>query len=332
MTIPKYTPTYKPSSLSSLPPIVLGALAGMDVQGELILGTWLYGGGVDHDVRDDPTWTPYMMADRVLAGQVFINLKPEVDKLVRQGKLGRFPIALRFHAQFAKNSGLSGYALLHGSNASAGDFLIAGFAEVAEAFDPVAGDYDIELDLHYVFNDIVDPNGNYWTDTVRAAVARAVTNDSPRNYKLSIGWGATCLVEVRHGDTTYYGYPSPLARPVRPLPAGKLDIAALERKRAAELEAQILVQLKRKLGATDVAGLADRKRRLLWLFYSFGSYWSSTYLGRLNSSEDELARLCRERLSSELRKEIERALLGKRPAGSQPTWADVTTGGQKART
>ena len=34
--------------LSALPPILGGLLAGMDTQGELILGTWLYGGGVDY--------------------------------------------------------------------------------------------------------------------------------------------------------------------------------------------------------------------------------------------------------------------------------------------
>ena len=34
MTISKHTNSYKPSRLSSLPPIVLGALAGMDVQKE----------------------------------------------------------------------------------------------------------------------------------------------------------------------------------------------------------------------------------------------------------------------------------------------------------
>jgi hypothetical protein len=48
-------------ALSVLPPIALGVLNGMDVQGEMILGTWLYGGGVDHDI-EDPLWTDYMMA------------------------------------------------------------------------------------------------------------------------------------------------------------------------------------------------------------------------------------------------------------------------------
>jgi hypothetical protein len=45
MAIPKiYNPN--PGSLSGLPPIVLGVLAGMDKQGETILGTWLYGGSM----------------------------------------------------------------------------------------------------------------------------------------------------------------------------------------------------------------------------------------------------------------------------------------------
>lgn len=311
--------SYKPSSLSGLPPIVLGVLAGMDVQGETILGTWLYGGRVAHDIFDDPLWSNYMMADPTLAGQILVNLRPAVQKLVDGKKIGRFPLAERFHAQFAKNSGMSGYALLHGTNSAVGDFLITGFAEVSKAYDPVDGDYDIELDLTLVFNDIVDPNKNYWTDIVKSAIATLVTPNSSGNYRLSIGWTTKCLVEVRkRTELTFYGYPSPWPIPVRPLPRAKLDVSALEKKRAQEIEAKIIAQLTRKLLPSDHAGLADRKRRLLWLFYHLSSYWSSTYLVRIKTGNDELARLLKERISGELRNEIVQTLQGKRPAGPEP--------------
>ena len=247
MTISKHTNSYKPSRLSSLPPIVLGALAGMDVQGETILGSWLYGGGVNHDIFDDPIWSKYMTADPTLAGQILSNLIPAVQKLVDGKKIGRFPLAERFHAQFAKNSGMSGYALLDGTNSTVGDFLVTGFAEVWEAYDPVDGDYDIELDLTLVFNDIVDPNKNYWTDVVRSTIAKLATPNSSGNYRLSIGWRTNCLVEVRKKtQLNFYGYPSSWSRPVRPLPRGRLDVAALEKKRAQEIEAKIIAQLTRK--------------------------------------------------------------------------------------
>jgi hypothetical protein len=320
MTIPKHKNSYKRSWFSGLPPIILGALAGMDEQGETILGSWLYGGGTDHDVFDDPFWSKYMMADPTLAGQVFINLRIAVEKLLKRKQLGRFAFSERFHGQFSQNSGMSGYALLHGTNSSVGDFLITGFAEIADAYDPVEGDYDIRIDLTSVFNDIVDPNGNYWTDTVRAAVARLVTPNSSGNYRLSIGWTSKCLVEVRNGTTlNFYGYPSRLPIPVRPLPAGKLDEAALQKKWAETIEGKIVAQLNRRLQPTDRAGLADRKQRLLWLFHRLGVYWSSTYIERINRGTDELARLLKARISGELRNEILETLRGKRPPDPEPT-------------
>lgn len=305
-------------ALSQLPPIVLGVLAGMDKQGEQILGTWLYGGGVAHDIRDDPLWSDYMMAHKGLAAQILVTLKPAVQKLVNQGKRGRFPISERFHAELTPNSGMSGYALLHGSNKDAGDFLVAGFAEIADAYDPVDGDFDIRLELSYVFNDIVDPNGNYVMDKIRSTIARIITLDSPRNYRLSIGWKANGLVEVRKGVLNFYGYPSPYLLPVRPLPAAKLDVAALNRKWALEQDAKIIAQLQRRLLPNDRVGIADRRSRLLWLFYDLDSYWWSTYRTRLATDTDELARLVKQRLSTELRKEILQTLQGKRPTTPRP--------------
>ena len=61
----------------------------MDVQGETILGTWLYGGRVDHDI-EDPSWSSYMMAHDGLRRQVLARLKPAVQKMADMKKLGRF--------------------------------------------------------------------------------------------------------------------------------------------------------------------------------------------------------------------------------------------------
>src|SRR5262245_57298424 len=85
------------SSLSSLPPIVLSVLNGMDVQGETILGTYLYGGGVPHDI-EDANWTAYMTAHQVLAGQILMHLRPLVQAIADRKNLGQYPIFDRFHA------------------------------------------------------------------------------------------------------------------------------------------------------------------------------------------------------------------------------------------
>lgn len=309
------------SVLSSLPPIVLGALGGMDVQGEQILGTYLYGGGVAHDV-DDPDWAEYMMAHKVLKAQIMSQLMPAVKEVADKKTLGRFPVVVRFHAEFPENNDLSGYALLHGSNKSAGDFTITGFAEVSEAIDPKDGDFDIELELRFVFNDIVDPNHYYTMDTIRSKMATIFTLGQAQPYRLAIIWYSKCLAEVRPGAIHFSGYPAANRRTVRPLPRATLDVEGMNKKRAAEKELLIVDQLKRKLAADDVKALADRKNRLLWLFYGIGSYMSGTYLDRLNNggSDDELAQLMKQRISKELRAECIEALKGKRPTGTEPEW------------
>jgi hypothetical protein len=307
--------------LSGLPPIVLGLLTGMDKQGETILGTWLYGKGGQYDV-EDPSWTTYMMAHVGLRNQIFAKLAPAVRKILDRKKTGRFPISERFHAEFPENSGFSGYALLHGTNSAAGDFLLAGWAEVQEAVQPVQGDYDIEMDLRFVFNDIVDPNGKYVMDTARSIAAKIVTLGSPKDYRLSIHWSSSCLAEVRKDKGIFFsGYPSANPRAVRPLPESKIDWVASEKRYAKEIEAKIVAQLQRKLPPRDVASLADRKRRLLWLFYDLSGYWSGTYLHRLKTAagSDELVGLLKQRVSGELRAEILDALRGKRPQGVEPT-------------
>jgi hypothetical protein len=306
--------------LDSLPPILLGLAAGMDTPGEYILGTYLYGGGAPHDVYDDPMWTAYMKDHEALRGQIYARLIMAVKTIADGGIKGRFPIVERFHAEFPENRGLSGYELLHGSNRDAGDFQLIGWADVADAYEPADGDYDIDLDLRYVFNDIVDPNKNYLSDRIRAVVADAVTLGQPRSYRLSIHWGSYCLAEVRQGGIEFYGYPSGRGIPIRPLPGGRLDIAKLEKKRAVEIDAAIVGQLKRHIRSDDVASLADRKGRLLWSFYRIGYYLRPTYLKRLEypRSGDELPDLLRTRISRGLRVQLMEALKGTQPEMPEP--------------
>jgi hypothetical protein len=308
-------------SLSGLPPIVFGVLMGMDKAGELILGTWLYGGGEDHDIVDDPFWTDYMMAHKDMRRQIRDRLRPVLFKILEGKKLGKFPIRERFHAEFPENSDSSGYALLHGSNGTVGDFLITGTAHIQEANDPAEGDYDIELDLRFRFNDIVDPNGNYIMDKIRSTIAKVVTIGRAKNYRLSITWGARGLVEFRkaHG-LSFWGYPSDHRRPITPLPRATLDVADSHRKNAKDIEAKIIAQLQRKISSSDIPSLADRKKRLLWLCYGLSGFMRPVYLERLTAdrASDELVRLLHTRITSELRAELIEAVRGKRPQGVAP--------------
>src|SRR5204863_7055831 len=140
------------------------------------------------------------------------------------------------------------------------------FADVQEAADPNDGDFDIELDLRFTFNDIVDPDPEYGRDTVRSWFAYAVTLGHPKDYRLSISWASTCLAEVRHGKVVHVaGYPSEYPTGVR-APLSKLDVTGPSLKLLRAIEPMIVKELQRTISSDDVAGLADRKRRLLWLF------------------------------------------------------------------
>jgi hypothetical protein len=293
----------------------------MDTAGEQILGAWLYGGGVDHDIVDDPYWTGYMMAHQEMRRQIRDRLLAALWKILDLKKLGMFPISERFHAEFPENSGYSGYALLHGSNKTAGDFLMNGTAEVREPYDLAEGGYDIEMDLRFRFNDIVDPNSNYTMDQIRSVIAKVVSFGRAKDYRLSINWGSSCLAEYRKpkGRSTSLfltGYPADYLRAVRPLPRAKLAPNT-----AKDYDEKIISQLQRKISPRDIASLADQKRRLLWIFYtiSFGLL-AEDYRKRLTAASrgDELVRLLHDRISREWRAEIMDALRGKRPPGNEP--------------
>jgi hypothetical protein len=278
---------------------LLGLLTGMDDEGEYILGTYLYGGGKPVTIFDVPMWTTYMKQNEGLRRQIFGRLILVVKDILitvpRDIKAGkkkdRYPISDTFHAECPENSGFSGYALLHGTNKTVGDFRLTGWADVQDAVDPADGAFDIDLDRRFAFNDIVDPNENYRMDTIRSVFATVLTAGRAKSYRISISWGSSCLAEIRPGKPTVFsGYPSDLTRVVRPLPRATLDPIASEKNLAKQIERKIIQQLRRNIPARDVASLADRNRRLLWMFYRLSGYMGPAYLDRFSraAQDDEL--------------------------------------------
>ena len=209
-----------------LPSFLQALLPGMDDQGEEILGNYLNGGGGDRDI-ETPTWTDYMMKHPVLAGQIISALRDSVKEIVGRKKLGIAPISNTFHAEFPENSGFSGYAQLHGSKSTVGDFRLSGYADVHRAAGFGNDNYDIDLYLRFRFNDIVNPNPKYWTDSVKNFLAQYYTFGRAQSYRLSINWGSTCFAAVRNewDDIKFFGYPSPLPLPIRPVQPSRPDLS-----------------------------------------------------------------------------------------------------------
>ena len=187
-------------------------IAGMDDAGEIILGTYLNGDGSPVSVRNDPFWNAYMMRHKSLRGQIYVQLASAVEKLVadfecRQNSPARIPLFVRFHAEFPENSDKTGYALMHGTNRDVGDFFIVGWAEPGKRASD--GSYRIKLDMSYVWNDIIDPNGKYTMDKIQSAIATVVMLGKNKSYRLDIGWRADAVVDVLPNRSRIIsGYPS----------------------------------------------------------------------------------------------------------------------------
>ena len=64
----------------------------------------------------------------------------------------------RFHAETGASGAVpNGYALLHGSNSTVGDFELRGVYSTQKAPN---GDWIVPAHVNCCFNDIVDPSGN----------------------------------------------------------------------------------------------------------------------------------------------------------------------------
>ena len=128
--------------------------------------------------------------DRALAAHAEL-LRPQVNATA--GKL-QGPLKLNFHAEVGSSFGeyRTGYDVLHGSDKSAGDFVITGKFTATRSGD-AGGPYTVTYEeLAFAFNDIVDINKKYKADVqfgqLAANMARALGGLPPKDYILRIIW------------------------------------------------------------------------------------------------------------------------------------------------
>lgn len=161
-----------------------------DWAGRAILERYLYGGGRDWDINNDPTWAKYMMDNP--------NLSRSLDSKVRnqaQDALGKYlggggadnRYFNQFHEEIQNGESMTGYQYLHGSEATVGDFQISGGTHVAATSD---GNYKVTVDGHYKWNDVIDPNLKYSTDQFKAKIAEIISLGQAEPYDMHIGWQA----------------------------------------------------------------------------------------------------------------------------------------------
>ncbi len=158
-----------------------------DWAGREILNRYLVGGD-DWYIKDEERWTNYMTSDPALTDQVQARTDQVATTLYQQylaSGATSAPLDVTFHASIENGEGINGHQYLHGTNNKVGDFHIGGDATITPRPD---GGYDVTIDGAYAWNDIIDPNDQYATDTAKSRFAEIVTLGQADPYRIQIAW------------------------------------------------------------------------------------------------------------------------------------------------
>ncbi len=167
-----------------------------DWAGRAILKHYLFGGG-EEATWDDANWAGYMKASNILSGTCKLKLLNLGKKLAAKGA-GEYAVNETFAAELENGEGIVGYQYLHGSNADVGGFQIKGTAKVTEGKD---GEMEVEFDVMYVWNDVIDPNPKYGSDTAKSWFAEIITLGYAEAYDLHIQWSEKSKLTRRANGT-----------------------------------------------------------------------------------------------------------------------------------
>jgi hypothetical protein len=198
-----------------------------DWAGRKLLAHYMLGEGRKADILDDPEWTAYMTASERLRRQNEEVVLALAAELILRRKPGDLPVYRSYHAEFENGEGMVGYQFLHGTNKTVGDFHVVGWgtvtplasagAAVVPTHHPHVPDvlphqrgWRVDFDLTFVWNDIIDPNGKYISDTIKNGIAELATLGDAESYTISIGWRDRCtaVIPEKGADQLGGGYPA----------------------------------------------------------------------------------------------------------------------------
>lgn len=98
-----------------------------------------------------------------------------------------------FPMEIENGEGVVGYQYLHGTNSNAGGFERDGTATIEP---DGSGGYNVTMDMHYRWNDVIDPNPQYVTDNWKSTVAEITTLGQADAYEIHIGWSERTVVNL----------------------------------------------------------------------------------------------------------------------------------------
>jgi uncharacterized protein YukE len=181
-----------------------------DWAGRAILDRYLSGGG-DWNITDDENWTRYMTSNELLSRQLVGPAQEQAQNALRGYLDGNGPNGSfneRFPAEIQNGEGIVGYEYLHGTNSDAGDFQFGGDTTVRPRSD---GTYEVTIDGSYTWNDTIDPNPQYTTDTWKSRLAEIATLGAADPYDIHINWHkeTKVILDANGNVQSISGYPAP---------------------------------------------------------------------------------------------------------------------------
>lgn len=161
-----------------------------DWAGRAILERYLFGGGKEWELDNDPAWSKYMMDDPNLARQLDGHIRTHAQQALidyQQGKGAHQGFGEVFSAEMANGESITGRNYLHGTNADAGGFQLGGYTDVQQLPD---GNYKVNVHGRYNWNDIMDANPQYSTDVKKSKWADIISLGQAEPYTMRILWTA----------------------------------------------------------------------------------------------------------------------------------------------
>ena len=167
-----------------------------DTAGRTLLAWYLLGNGNDF-IAVDGDYGDYMKKDKGDPANGVKPLKEQVKAIVfKEGtalSLGESKtIDLTTSMTIENGEDIVGYQYLHGTNADVGGFKIKGTISKNEKGD-------ITYDLAYTWNDRMDPNFIYDSDSKKAPFAKSIPGANPKDYTLRITWNDKTVIKANPG-------------------------------------------------------------------------------------------------------------------------------------
>jgi len=178
-----------------------------DAAGRTILLHYLYGGGKNLIINGTDntlpgtavvaSWGDYMMSNKGNPAAGVAPLKVQMQNLILPygeslGLGESMQLDLTTAIQIENGEGIIGYQYLHGTNADVGGFGIKG--TVSKDAQGV-----LTYDLNYTWNDMIDPNFQYGSDSIKAQIAQNIPFANPADYYIQISWSDKTVIRPNPG-------------------------------------------------------------------------------------------------------------------------------------